>query len=63
MKIRHVLAVATAFIALGLVACGDTTLHEPGEYKGANDPEASVEAADARAAKLRERAILAHSDR
>lgn len=63
MKIRHVLAVATAFIALGLTACGDTTLHEPGEYKGASDPEASVEAADARATKLRERAILAHSDR
>lgn len=63
MKIRHVLAVATALAVLGLAACGDTTLHEPGAYKGPADPEASEDAANARAAKLRERAILAHSDR
>jgi hypothetical protein len=63
MKIRHVLAVATALAVLGLAACGNTTLHEPGAYKGAKDPQATEEAATARAAKLRERAILAHTDR
>ncbi|TXK62360.1 hypothetical protein [Alkalisalibacterium limincola] len=63
MKIRHVLAVATVLAVLGLAACGDTTLHEPGVYKGPSDPEAGEEAANARAEKLRERAILAHSDR
>ncbi|MGY6518723.1 MAG: hypothetical protein ACXIUZ_08410 [Lysobacteraceae bacterium] len=63
MKIRPVLAVALGAIVLTLAACGDTVIHEPGVYKGERDPSATQEAADARAEKLRERALLAHTDR
>lgn len=63
IKFHHVLATATVLSVLALAGCGDTTLHEAGEYKGSNDPDATTEAADARAETLRQRALLAHTDR
>lgn len=63
IKFRHLLAIATVLGAFALTGCGNTTLHEPGEYKGSNDPDATTEAADARAETLRQRSLLAHTDR
>lgn len=58
---RVVLAVAS----LSLLAACDSgvTVHEPGVYKGKHDETATKEAAQRRAEPLRERALLAHTDR
>lgn len=58
------LLLALAVGALALTACDSgVTVHEPGVYKGKKDESATKEAADRRAEPLRERALMAHTDR
>lgn len=59
------LLVALAVASLSLLSACDSgvTVHEPGVYKGQQDESATKAAADRRAEPLRERALLAHTDR
>lgn len=56
--------VALAVAGLLLTACDSgVTVHEPGVYKGKGDETATKEAADRRAEPLRQRALVAMTDR
>lgn len=59
-----VILLALAVAAMSLTACDSgVTVHEPGVYKGKQDPTATKEAADSRAEPLRKRALAAMTDR
>jgi len=65
MRTKSFVAMILAILLATLLgACdSDVTIHEPGVYKGGDDPVASRSAADQRSEALRNRANRAFTDR